>query len=97
VGHTHIAASIRAGSGVPFIRLGRVCGIRLSRSGIGRRTRARREGRITGIHRRRSARRLSAISLTSRATVVSECWGIRQVTQDRIQFGTLETRHRGLQ
>ena len=27
VGHAHIAASIRAGSGVPFIRLGRVCGI----------------------------------------------------------------------
>ena len=27
VGDAHIAASIRAGSGVPFIRLGRVCGI----------------------------------------------------------------------
>ena len=27
VGYAHVAASIRAGSGVPFIRLGRVCGI----------------------------------------------------------------------
>jgi hypothetical protein len=27
VGHAHIAASHWAGTGVPFIRLGRVCGI----------------------------------------------------------------------
>jgi hypothetical protein len=32
-----------------------------------------------------------------RGRLVSECWDIRQVAQDRIQFGTLETRHRGLQ
>src|SRR6516162_2523261 len=54
VGHAHIAASHWAGSGVPFIRLGRVFGICSSSNGIGRPTRARGEGRTTGIDRRGS-------------------------------------------
>src|SRR5262249_62041338 len=71
VGDAHIAASHWAGSGVPFIRLGRLCGIRSRRNGIGLPTRARGEGRITGIDRRGSAIVLTAIGLTSRATVGS--------------------------
>jgi len=71
VGHAHIAASHRAGSGVPFVRLGRLCGICSRSNGIGRPTRARGEGRITAIDRRGSAIVLTAIVLTSRATVGS--------------------------
>src|SRR5262249_32802106 len=69
VGRAHIAAFHWA---VPFIRLGRLCGICLRSNGIGLPTRARGEGRTTGIDRRGSAWiGLSAIGLTSRATVGS--------------------------
>jgi len=69
VGRAHIAASHWA---VPFIRLGRLCGICSRRNGVGRPTRARGEGRTTGIDRRGSAWiGLSAIGLTSSATVGS--------------------------
>src|SRR5262249_20713307 len=62
VGGAHIAASHWA---VPFIRLGRVSGICSRSNGIGLPTRARREGRTTGIDRRGSA--TSAIGPPSRA------------------------------
>jgi hypothetical protein len=71
VGHAHIAASHRAGSGVPFIRLRRLCGICSRSNGIGLPTRARGEGRTTGVDRRGSAIVLTAIGLTSSATVGS--------------------------
>src|SRR5262249_30133729 len=48
VGRAHIAAFHWA---VPFIRLGRVCGICSRSNGIGRPTRPGGEGRTTGIHR----------------------------------------------
>jgi hypothetical protein len=67
VGRAHIAAFHWA---VPFIRLGRLCGICSRSNGIGLPTRARGEGRTTGIDRRGSTRG-SAIGLTSRATVGS--------------------------
>src|SRR5262249_28281627 len=57
---------------VPFVRLGRLAGICLRSNGIGLTTRARGEGRTTGIDRRGSASiDLSAIGLTSSATVGS--------------------------
>src|SRR5215831_16093783 len=69
VGRAHIAAFHWA---VPFIRLGRVCGICSRSNGIGRPTRARGEGRATGIDRRGSAWiGLSAIGLRSSATIGS--------------------------
>jgi len=69
VGRAHIAASHWA---VPFIRLGRLCGICSRSNGIGLPTRARGEGRTTGIDRRGSAWiGLSAIGLTRSATVGS--------------------------
>src|SRR5215467_6527526 len=66
VGRAHIAASHWA---VPFIRLGRLCGICSRSNGIGLPTRARGEGRTTGIDRRGST--TNVIGLTSRATVGS--------------------------
>src|SRR5262245_34799308 len=69
VGRAHIAAFHWA---VPFIRLGRLCGICLRSNGIGLPTRARGEGRTTGIDRRGSTTvRGCAIGLTSSATVGS--------------------------
>ena len=64
----HVAASVRAGSGVPLVRGVSVGG---PRHVIGRRSRPRGVGEITAIGRRRSAIGLSAIRLASRATVSS--------------------------
>ena len=64
----HVAASVRAGSGVPLVRGVSVAG---PRHVIGRRSRPRGVGEITAIGRRRSAIGLSAIRLASRATVSS--------------------------